>query len=211
MIEAVRDFESSHPAISVVITHSPYHLDPYAPRFGIPADAYRDKIYGPAKASMKSAGIPDFATEHGLSLTPNGFIGHTERAHRASLFAHVNGPNESERKVSHGLYELFWKRGGDITSREQLADVLADAGYDRARALAWLESDEGVAEVSNASVAFRDKFQQRGVRGVPQALLTVRDGSDKVVRTETLQGSKSVEEWKQALEQLSGRTTLDPN
>src|SRR5260370_9261207 len=94
-----------------------------------------------------------------MERTPN-----TVDAHRLIRLAGQQGKQDV---VVEGLFAAYFNEGRDIGDPTVLADVGASAGLDRARILAMLASDEGLAAMRSAlhrAVSLR-------VWGVPTVLV----------------------------------------
>jgi predicted DsbA family dithiol-disulfide isomerase len=91
---------------------------------------------------------------------------------------------------------LHFTRGGNIADVDQLAEEAAAVGMDRARARAYLDSDEGLSELQAELEAAREL----GIRAVPTYVF---DGKWAI------QGAQPVENFTEALarglEQSAGR------
>ena len=74
-----------------------------------------------------------------MERTPN-----TVDAHRLILLAGQQGKQDV---IVEGLFAAYFNEGRDVGDPAVLADVGAAAGLDRARILAMIASDEGLAEV----------------------------------------------------------------
>jgi predicted DsbA family dithiol-disulfide isomerase len=74
-----------------------------------------------------------------MERTPN-----TVDAHRLILLA---GQQGKQNEVVEGLFAAYFSEGRDVGDPAVLADVGAAAGLDRAKILAMIASDEGLAEV----------------------------------------------------------------
>ena len=148
----------------VVKVHwKPFQPNPTMPKKGMGRKEYREKKFGGTKAveemdrRMNSvgveAGIP-FALDK-IKKSPNTFD-----AHRLIWWAGVKGVQEA---VVECLFRAFFTEGRDIGDRAVLADIAASAGLERAAALNFLASGEGVKEVQ----ADEQKGREIGVDAVP--------------------------------------------
>lgn len=138
----------------------PFQLNPTMPKDGMDRTAYLEAKFG-SLATFKEmeqrlleAGgmekIP-FAFEK-IARTPNTFL-----AHRLIWHAGLQGRQDA---VVDRLFEGYFEEGLNIGSVSVLAELADRAGL---KAAAFLESDEGVAEIKvEESVGHR-----LGIRGVP--------------------------------------------
>ena len=95
----------------------------------------------------------------GWSALPN-----TVDAHRLIWLAGQHGKQDA---VVEGLFAAYFNEGRDVGDSTVLADVGASAGLDRARILAMLASNEGLAEVRSEL----RRAVELGVSGVPTVLV----------------------------------------
>src|SRR5690606_4002120 len=91
------------------------------------------------------------------------------------------------------LFEAHFTRGVDVADHEQLADLAAAVGMDRARVLAYLASGEGLAETREALAQAR----RIGVRAVPTYVF---DGRYAV------EGAQPASVFLQVLEEVASRS-----
>ena len=94
-----------------------------------------------------------------MERTPN-----TVDAHRLILLA---GQQGKQNEVVEGLFAAYFSEGRDVGDPAVLADVGAAAGLDRARILAMIASDEGLAEVRSEL----QRAMNLHVSGVPTVLV----------------------------------------
>jgi predicted DsbA family dithiol-disulfide isomerase len=121
----------------------PFQLNPTMPKEGISRREYRTRKFGSWERSLqldaqvaaagKSEGI-DFAFDR-MERTPN-----TVDAHRLIWLAQREGVQDS---VVEALFRAYFTEGRDISKRQTLIDVIADAGLNRERAGAVLDCGEG--------------------------------------------------------------------
>jgi predicted DsbA family dithiol-disulfide isomerase len=147
----------------VEVVYRPFQLNPDAPDEAIPLAEYMEKRFGSRAATMhgqvEAAGAGEgitFAWDRALSVN-------TRTAHRLARLAEREYGVEVQRALVERLFDLHFTRGGDLSDPEQLADEAAAVGMDRARARAYLASDEGKRELEAEFEAAR----RIGVRAVP--------------------------------------------
>ncbi len=141
----------------------PFQLNPSMPKEGILRRDYRIKKFGSWERSLEldaqvavageSEGI-HFAFDK-MERTPN-----TVDAHRLFWLADKQGVQDA---VVEGLFRAYFTDGRDISNRQTLIDVVAEAGLDRSRAEAVLSSDEGIETIRDAG----EQARQFRVDGVP--------------------------------------------
>ena len=147
----------------VTLRIHPFQLDPEAPIPGIPAvERYRAKFGSEAPTILER--VTSEAAKDGLQMRFDRAISaNTFDAHRALAFARGEG---KERDLEMSLYRAYFEDGLDVSDRKVLAERAAGVGLDPVAVAAYLESDDGVDEVSQELVgAF-----ERGISGVPAFL-----------------------------------------
>lgn len=146
----------------IVVGWRPFQLNPDMPGEGMDRKEYLRLKFGSDTGGERykhviaaglGEGIPfDFAA---MKRTPN-----TIKAHRLIRRAEAEGTQDA---TVEALFQAYFTRGADIGDVDTLADVAASVGADRQSVRAYLESDEGDAEV-RAEDAFA---RQIGIQGVP--------------------------------------------
>ncbi len=151
---------------TVTVRHRPFQLDPTPVAEPRPLlDALGEKFGGPERAKQMAAQVTEVAASVGLDL-------HFERAVAANTFdAHrlINWAGERDRdgETVNALHRAHFTDGVDIGSRDALATVATGVGLDRDEARRFLDSDEGVAELTAELTAAR----QLGITSVPTFVL----------------------------------------
>ncbi len=140
----------------------PFQLNPLMPKDGISRKDYRIKKFGSWERSQeldaqvaaagKAEGI-HFAF-YQMERTPN-----TLDAHRLIWLAGERGVQDA---VVEALFLAYFTEGRDISNRQSLIDVVAEAGLDRQVAGAVLNSDKGMEAVREADELGR-RFRVEGV------------------------------------------------
>lgn len=119
----------------------PFQLNPTMPKEGISRREYRIRKFGSWERSMQlDANIVIAGKEEGILFhfdrmerTPN-----TVDAHRLIWLADQHGCQDA---VVEALFRAYFTEGRDISNRETLNDVAADAGLDRGKAEAVQDSN----------------------------------------------------------------------
>jgi predicted DsbA family dithiol-disulfide isomerase len=131
----------------IEVVFRPYQLDPTAsPGKSAPVkDAYAKKFGGPERAEQIIGHVTSVAAEEGLEF-------HMEKALRANtLLAHrllwLAAASGHQYALKERLLQAYFVDGLDVGDPEVLADCAAEVGMPRDGALAFLQSDDGVAEV----------------------------------------------------------------
>ena len=145
----------------------PFQLNPTMPKEGVSRKEYRTKKFGSWERSQEldaqvaAAGKPDgihFASDR-IERTPN-----TLDAHRLIWLADQQGIQDA---VMEAIFRAYFTEGRDISNRQTLIDVVAEAGLDRHRAEAVLNSDEGLEAINEGEELSR----RLRVDGVPFCII----------------------------------------
>jgi predicted DsbA family dithiol-disulfide isomerase len=158
--KAVAALDDQH---EVRVRWLPFQLNPSMPKEGISRREYRSKKFGSWERSLeldakmiavgKTEGI-HFAFDR-IERTPNTFD-----AHRLIWLADKSGVQDA---VVEALFRAYFIAGRDISNRQTLLDVVAEAGLDR-------HQTEGVLNSAGGQEAIReaDELARRvRVEGVP--------------------------------------------
>ena len=151
----------------VKVRWHPFQLNPTIPNEGISRKEYRIKKFGSWERSMQlDANIVAVGKEEGLLFdfdrmerTPN-----TLDAHRLTWLA---AKDDCQDAVVEALFLAYFTEGRDISNRQTLIDVVAEAGLDRQRAESVLNSDEGMEAIKEAG----EQAQRLRVDSVPFFLI----------------------------------------
>jgi predicted DsbA family dithiol-disulfide isomerase len=129
----------------------PFQLNPLMPKDGISRKEYRIRKFGSWERSSEldahvaaagaAEGIP-FAFDR-IERTPNALD-----AHRLIWLADQQGVQDA---IVEALFRAYFAAGRDISNRDRLIDVVAEAGLDRQRAEIVLNSDEGMDAIKAAN------------------------------------------------------------
>ncbi len=147
----------------VTVQWHAFQLNPTMPKEGISRREYRIRKFGSWERSMQlDANIVATGKEEGILFdfdrmerTPN-----TVDAHRLIWVADKEGVQDA---VVEALFRAYFTEGRDISNRQTLIDVVAEAGLDRKRAEAVLDGDEGMDAVKDAG----DEARRLRVDSVP--------------------------------------------
>jgi predicted DsbA family dithiol-disulfide isomerase len=135
-----------------------FQLNPAMPKEGISRKEYRIRKFGSWERSMElDANIVAVGKQEGIHFafermerTPN-----TLDAHRLVWLADQVGCQDA---VVEALFRAYFTEGQDISNRRTLIDVVAEAGLDRQRAEAMLNSNDGLDAIKEAGEQAR-RFQ----------------------------------------------------
>jgi predicted DsbA family dithiol-disulfide isomerase len=140
----------------------PFQLNPTMLKDGISRRDYRIKKFGSWERSLElDAKVVAIGKEEGINFafdnierTPN-----TLDAHRLIWLADQQGVQDA---VVEALFRAYFTEGRDISSRQALIDVVAEAGLDRTRAEGVLNKGDGLEEMKEAEELSR-RFRVEGV------------------------------------------------
>ena len=158
--KAIAAFDGQH---DVQVKWHPFQLNPTMPKEGISRKEYRTRKFGSWERSLeldakviafgKSGGI-NFAFDK-IERTPN-----TVDAHRLIWLADQHGCQDA---VVEALFRAYFTEGWNISDRQTLIDVAAEAGLDRKAAETILDSNDGMDVINEAG----ELSQRHHVTGVP--------------------------------------------
>ena len=141
----------------------PFQLNPTMPKEGISRKEYRIRKFGSWERSLElDAKVVAVGETEGIHFafdrierTPN-----TVDAHRLIWLADQQGCQDA---IVEALFRAYFTDGRDISNRQTLIDVVAEAGLERQLAEAMLNSDEGMDAIKEAEELSR----RHRVDGVP--------------------------------------------
>jgi predicted DsbA family dithiol-disulfide isomerase len=169
----------------------PFQLNPQMPQGGISRREYRTRKFGSWERSLQldaqvaAAGAGEgihFAFDR-MERTPN-----THDAHRLIWLADTGGVQDA---VVEALFRAYFTEGRDISARQTLLDVVAEAGLDREKAEGVLTSGGGQEAIREAEELAR----RVRVAGVPFFVINGRV---------TLSGAQPPEAFLAAFKQAIG-------
>ena len=174
------------------VNYLPFELNPQMPKEGLIQKEYLSKKFGSEeKYNQIIDRVKGVAAEEGLhfdfikqKISPN-----TNDAHRLIWFAKKEG---NQLEVKEALMKAYFEEGIDLSKKENLIAVASSAGLDAARAALFLDSEEGVAEVS----ALQALNHQRGISGVPFYIIINQHG---------ISGAQPSDVFVQVLKEAMGR------
>lgn len=174
------------------VNYLPFELNPQMPKEGLIQKEYLSKKFGSEeKYNQIIDRVKGVAAEEGLhfdfikqKISPN-----TNDAHRLIWFAKKEG---KQFEVKEALMKAYFEEGIDLSKKENLIAVASSAGLDAARAALFLDSEEGVAEVS----ALQALNHQRGISGVPFYIINNQHG---------ISGAQPSDVFVQVLKEAMGR------
>jgi predicted DsbA family dithiol-disulfide isomerase len=168
----------------------PFQLNPAMPKEGISRREYRTKKFGSWQRSQElDARLVAVGKEEGIQFafdlierTPN-----TLDAHRLIWRTEKQGIQDA---VVEALFRTYFTEGRDISNRDTLLDVVAEAALDRHEAEALLNRDDRLEAIKEADGLAR-RFR---VDGVPFFIV-----NGKITLSGAQQPDAFLEAFKQAL------------
>jgi predicted DsbA family dithiol-disulfide isomerase len=161
---ALADWARMHPDEQAPrVRWHPFQLNPGLPTEGIARERYvAEKFGGPERAKEIYARVARAGEQAGLALRfdaierqPN-----TVDAHRLIHLADRKGRQDA---MVEALFRGYFLDAVDLTSRDNLANLAATAGLDRAEAAAYLAGEQDRLFIENED----HRARTLGVQGVP--------------------------------------------
>ena len=161
---------AARPELSVEIHWHAFQLNPGMPEEGMDRESYLATKFGSAaRATSIYSDIEQAGAAEGIAFafdsirrTPN-----TINAHRLILLA---GKHDVQDAVVELLFRHYFIEGADIGDTAELVAIAAEAGIDPALARDYLNSSEGIEEVTSEDRQMR----HIGVTGVPCFIIDKR-------------------------------------
>ena len=133
--------------VDLHVVYRPYQLDPTAsPGSSQPViEAYAKKFGGPERATQIIDHVSEVAAGEGLTFHMDRALrANTLLAHRLLFLAEGTG---QQNELKERFLKAYFVDGLDIGNPDVLADCAAEVGMERDSVRAFLDSDDGVAEV----------------------------------------------------------------
>lgn len=177
------------PTIDVQVAYLPFELNPDMPAEGKPQKEYLvAKFGGEERYDQLTGNVTRIASQEGLTfnyakqtVSPN-----TLDAHRLLWFARDSG---RQGELKEALMNAYFQEGIDLSNRSNLVAVAVQAGFDEPSVSAFLNSEDGIAEVRYAE----EINYQRGISGVPFFIINNKYG---------ISGAQPTEAFVKALTQI---------
>lgn len=180
---ARRELELPEPVLSPMLQF------PHMPHDGLPTMEFiKEFVGGFVGAMTEYLRLSRLATEYQYPAQMMRIkrVPSSVDAHR---LLHWCVDSAQHEQLRHALGKAFLQDGRDMTDHEVLADIAAQTGMNRARALVRLRSDEDIDWV----YAQHAKGEARGVRALPLVVLPDR---------EAIEGIQSVDFWRERLRHI---------
>ena len=158
--KAIAALDSQHP---VQVRWLPFQLNPTMPKEGISRKEYRIRKFGSWERSLElDAKLVAVGETEGIHFAFDRieWMPNTVDAHRLIWLADQQGCQDA---IVESLFLAYFTEGRDISDRQTLIDVVAEAGLERHRAEAMLNSEEGMDAIKEA----QELSQWHRADGVP--------------------------------------------
>lgn len=174
------------------ITYHPFELNPEMAEEGANQKEYLTaKFGGEERYTQITRQVADVAASEGLffdfdkqKISPN-----TRNTHRVIELARKEG---KQLAVKEAFMKAYFTDGVDLTKKENLISVAAEAGMAKQNVEELLTSDVGLVEIELAEA----EMQKLGVSGVPFYILDNKYG---------ISGAQPTETFKKALEEIGSK------
>jgi predicted DsbA family dithiol-disulfide isomerase len=179
---------------SVELVHRPFLLNPDIPADIPPGmepllllDAMGARFGGRERAESMLSGIVPLGLQDGIEYNFEKVIALSSvHAHRLMWLAARDHDNATQNALAAAIYDAHFRDGRNIADRAELASLAESVGIDQAKAVAFLDSDEAIAEIREQAAAARAD----GVTTVPTFVFP---------GGETLPGASEIDVLTQAL------------
>ena len=181
---------AAHPEHAFEIEWHPFQLNPQMVTEGVPKRDYLAARFGGVqKLAEIHQRLKDTAAGSGVVIDPDvpQRIPNTLNAHRMIHWAGLEG---RQGAMVTAIMRAYWVLGRDIGDPSVLADLGAEAGFDRAVAARLLGSDADLDLIQQREAHSR----ARGVNAVPTFLIAGQY---------VLSGAQKPEMWGQVIEDLA--------
>ena len=182
------------PGVQVELHFQPFELNPQMPAEGEDAVEHLTRKYGISAEQAAQNGEAIRARGEALGfefrMDRRRHVYNTFDAHRLLHWAGLEAP-ERQLALKHALLRAYFTEGEDVSSAETLEKLAMEAGLDGAHARQILATGE-FAEAVRQQETF---YASQGITAVPSVIFNDRH---------LIQGGQPVEQFEQALRQLSG-------
>ena len=182
------------PGVQVELHFQPFELNPQMPAEGEDAVEHLTRKYGISAEQAAQNGEAIRARGEALGfefrMDRRRHVYNTFDAHRLLHWAGLEAP-ERQLALKHALLRAYITEGEEVSSAETLEKLAMEAGLDGAHARQILATGE-FAEAVRQQETF---YASQGITAVPSVIFNDRH---------LIQGGQPVEQFEQALRQLSG-------
>jgi predicted DsbA family dithiol-disulfide isomerase len=146
MEKAIKQFKANNPTVNFQLQWLPYQLDPSRTEPANKLENYYKK-FGEARFKQMVPQVTSVAESEGIKLAFDGVISNTLDSHRLIWWANQF---DKQSEVVEMVFELYFEENLDLSDRELLATAAEKAGLDKQKALEFLNSDDGTAQVKES-------------------------------------------------------------
>ena len=168
-----RAVEALRGEIDVEVVYRPYQLDPKAPPgTATPVvEAYARKFGGYDQAHAIIDRVTQMAAGEGVEFRMDRAVrANTRLAHRLLWWAEQPGAPIAQADLKERLLQAYFHDGLDVGDPDVLADCAAELGADRDEVRAFLDGDDGAADVLEHLTFANDN----GITAVPTYVIDGR-------------------------------------
>ncbi len=177
------------------LEYHPFELNPDMPVEGTDQKKYlTNKFGGEERYHQITDRVTIVAAEEGLHfdfgnqrISPN-----TREAHRVIQFAKQEG---KQPEVKEAFMKAYFTEGIDLSKKENIIRVAAQAGLSKEKVEKFLSTDDGLAEVALAE----KELQKLGITGVPFYIINNKYA---------ISGAQPSESFVQAFEDIGAKTEM---
>jgi predicted DsbA family dithiol-disulfide isomerase len=178
--------------VTVDLHFQPFELNPQMDAAGEDVSEHLAQKYGAAPEQLERSREALRARGEELGFTfdmsKRTRIYNTFDAHRLLHWAELE---RRQQALQHALFAAYFTAGKNLSDRETLADVAAEAGLERVRAVQILASGQYADEVHE-----RERFYlDQGIHAVPAVIFNERH---------LIQGGQPVDVFERAIKQIAG-------
>ncbi|KAJ2457302.1 hypothetical protein GGF42_002762 [Coemansia sp. RSA 2424] len=157
------------PEFEASVDYMPYQLDSSMEN-GLDKREVYQKKFGDRAAAIHER-VATAGKDEGILFSFGGKMSNTLGSHRLIDYARLEG-SECEEKAVESLLHRYFELEQDIGDTDVLLDAAQDAGLDREKTKAYLDSDDGIDGIKQ-----KIKHGQRlGITGVPFYIINDRYG-----------------------------------
>lgn len=173
------------------VEYFPFELNPHLPEEGTDYRQYLCNKFGSqSKFEEITAHVKHVAAREGIAfnLDKQHNYPNTRNAHRIILMAHET---DRQDEVVEAMFRAFFTDGIDLSRKENLIDIAADAGLDREQVALLMQGNTGKTQIEMAEKELRDL----GISSVPLFIINNKT---------TISGAQSVETFTRAFQDMAG-------
>ncbi|KAJ2381392.1 hypothetical protein H4S02_006226 [Coemansia sp. RSA 2611] len=161
LAQALDQAKQKWPEFEATIDYAPFQLDTAMGKGLDKTEVYRRK-FGDRAADLNQR-LAEAGSEVGIEFKFGGLMSNTLDWHRLVDYAKLQGGAGADARVVQSLFRRYFEQEQDIGDHEVLLAAAADAGLDRERTRAYLQSDDGIDALRERMAQIR----KLGVTGVP--------------------------------------------